>query len=202
MPMVAVNPVEALAQVRFTVREREYVYRVVLKYLGDADLAHDVAQDALLLAFRHRHGFLGKARFTSWLYRIAATAALMHLRRERRRRRTQLLSFDEARSVPEPCSGQPSPEELSSARETLALCQRAVAEMGPAYQPAFRLRFVEGLSGVEVAQQLGVNYQTEKTRAYRVRKHVQQRLAQERDKRSGASSRAPRPGTAVRSRPS
>jgi RNA polymerase sigma-70 factor (ECF subfamily) len=184
MSMVIANPVETLHEVRFTKKEREFVYRVALKYLGDVDTAHDVAQEALLLAFRYRHRFLGKARFTTWLYRIAATSALMHLRRERRRRGDQLLSLDEGRSMPEPRSGQPSPEELASARETLDLCQRAVAEMRPTYQPVFRLRFVHGLSDVEVAHQLGLNHNTEKTRAHRARKYVKRRLVRERDERS------------------
>ena len=61
--MVTADPVEALQQVRFTQTEREFVYSVALKYLKDADAAHEAAQDALLRAFRHRHGYLGKARF-------------------------------------------------------------------------------------------------------------------------------------------
>ena len=177
--MATANPGGAIQQVRFTARERDFVYAVALKYLKDAEAAHEVAQDALLLAFRYRHGFLGKARFTTWLYRIAATSALMHLRRARRLARTPFLSFDEARSVPEPCSRHPSPEELSAAGETLARCDRLVAEMGPNYQPLFHLRFVEGLSDAEVAKTLGLTRTTVKTRAHRARNHVRRRLARE-----------------------
>jgi RNA polymerase sigma-70 factor, ECF subfamily len=183
-PVVTADPVEALRQVRFTEREREFVYAVALKYLKDADAAHEVAQDALLLAFRHRHSYLGKARFTTWLYRIAATSALMHLRRARRRRLTPCRSFDEELSLPEQCCGHPSPEELSSTGETLALCTRFVAELGPSYQPLFRMRFVEGRSVAEVAQKLGLSHNTVKTRAYRARKHVKQRLVQAGDERT------------------
>src|ERR1041385_7854449 len=73
-------------EVRFEGREREYVYAVAMKYLKDEDEAADVAQDAMLNAYRHRNSFRGDSRFTTWLYRVAATTALMHLRKKRRAR--------------------------------------------------------------------------------------------------------------------
>ena len=75
-----------LENVRFEGREREYVYAVAMKYLKDEDEAADVAQDAMLNAYRHRASFRGDSRFTTWLYRVAATTALMHLRKKRRAR--------------------------------------------------------------------------------------------------------------------
>src|SRR6266481_2636665 len=46
--------------------------------------AEDVTQDALLLAHRYRESFRGDSRYSTWLYRVTATAALMFLRRQRR----------------------------------------------------------------------------------------------------------------------
>jgi RNA polymerase sigma-70 factor (ECF subfamily) len=177
--MVQASPVQALGQVRFTERERAFVFAVALKYLKDSDAAHEVAQEALLRAFRYRHSFLGKARFTTWLYRIAATTALMHLRRTWRRRQVPFLPLDEAPSLLHQCSAHPSPEELASRAELRAQCDRAVAEMGPNYQPVFRLRFVEGFSDLEVAQKLGLSRNAVKLRVHRARAHVRRRLAQE-----------------------
>src|SRR6266508_1266027 len=71
-------------EVRFGEREREYVFSVAMKYVKDEDEAADVAQEAMLLAYRHRASFRGDSRFTTWLYRVAATTALMHLRKKRR----------------------------------------------------------------------------------------------------------------------
>src|SRR3954453_7027072 len=70
--------------IRFTAKEREFVYGVAMKYMKDEEKAHDVTQDALCLAYRHRASFRGDSRFTTWLYRIAATTALMHLLKDRR----------------------------------------------------------------------------------------------------------------------
>src|SRR5262245_62422528 len=78
----------------FSHRERELAFSVAMKYVKDEDEAADVAQDALLLAYRHRGSFRGDSRFTTWLYRVAATTALMHLRKKRRQP-TDLLSVGE-----------------------------------------------------------------------------------------------------------
>ena len=50
---------------RFTAKEREFVYGVAMKYMKDEEKAHDVTQDALLLAYRHRASFRGDSRFTT-----------------------------------------------------------------------------------------------------------------------------------------
>jgi len=55
--------------------EREYCFAVAMKYVRDEEAAADIAQEALLLAHRHRASFRGDARFSTWLYRIAATSA-------------------------------------------------------------------------------------------------------------------------------
>lgn len=165
-----------LHQVRFTEKEREFVYGVAMKYLKDEEDARDVTQDAMLLAFRHRDSFRGDSRFTTWLYRIAATTALMHLRK--RRRTPQMLSSSEHDELQnDPPSKAPSPEELSSSSEAVAQCERNLGHMGEKYGNIFRMRFLEGYTESEIAEQLGLNVSTVKTRAYRARSYLRRQLA-------------------------
>jgi hypothetical protein len=63
---------------------RAYVRSVALKYVRDEQDAEDVTQDAMLLAHRYRDSFRGESRYSTWLYRVTATAALMFLRKQRR----------------------------------------------------------------------------------------------------------------------
>src|SRR5688500_20370710 len=65
-------------------RTRAYVKSVAMKYVRNEQDAEDVAQDAMLLAHRYRDSFRGESRYSTWLYRVTATAALMFLRRQRR----------------------------------------------------------------------------------------------------------------------
>ncbi len=170
-----------LNAIQFTEKEREFVYGVTMKYLKDDEEARDATQDAMLLAFRHRDSFRGDSRFTTWLYRIAATTALMRLRK--RRRSPQVLSSsnrDDETPQAEPRSNEPSPEEMSSSSESIANYERNLAAMGEKYGNIFRMRFLEGYSESEIARQLGLNVSTVKTRAYRARTFLKQQLEDER----------------------
>src|ERR1041385_2895330 len=65
-------------------RTRAYVKSIAMKYVHNEQDAEDVTQDAMLLAHRYRDSFRGDSRYSTWLYRVTATAALMFLRKQRR----------------------------------------------------------------------------------------------------------------------
>jgi len=166
-------------EVRFGEREREYVFSVAMKYVKDEEEAADVAQDAMLLAFRHRASFRGDSRFTTWLYRVAATTALMHLRKKRRMPKEltavvtddgdEASAHDAPNDVPAPGA---SPEELVMAQEAVAVARERLDAMGDKYGDVFMMRFAGGFSESEIARKLKLNVGTVKTRAYRPRTAV------------------------------
>ncbi len=169
--------------VQFTAREREFVYGVAMKYMKDEEDAADVAQDALLLAYRHRDSFRGSSRFTTWLYRIAATTALMALRKRRRQPPMVSAERDELPHEEVVESGlraaEPSPEEQHASTEALRLAKGELAQMGDKYGRIFEMRFLEGFSESEIAERLALNVSTVKTRAYRARAYLRRRLGDE-----------------------
>lgn len=170
------------SDIRFGPREHEYVFSVAMKYVKDEDEAADIAQDALLNAYRHRHSFRGDSRFTTWLYRVAATTALMHLRKKRRSaRELSTLSDDEGSDLrtllDEMPSERASPEDAACASEAIAQAQSRLGVMGRKYGPVFLMRFRDGYSESEIARQLKLNVGTVKTRAYRARAALRAALA-------------------------
>ncbi len=163
--------------IQFTKREREFVFGVAMKYMKDEEKASDVTQDALLLAFRHQSSFRGDSRFTTWLYRIAATTALMHLRKERSTPHAQSLTHDDDETaIDEPRSLYASPEEEWAATEAVALASDRLSQMGDKYGQIFAMRFLEGYSETEIARKLALNVSTVKTRAYRARTFLKREL--------------------------
>jgi RNA polymerase sigma-70 factor, ECF subfamily len=169
-------------KIQFTAKEREFVYGVAMKYMKDEEKAHDVTQDALLLAYRHRASFRGDSRFTTWLYRIAATTALMHLRKDRRLPLMTSIDAGAANDdgapalADEPRDEASTPEDNWASSEAVAIAGERLAELGDKYGKIFAMRFVEGYSESEIARKLSLNVATVKTRAYRARAHLRREL--------------------------
>jgi RNA polymerase sigma-70 factor (ECF subfamily) len=180
MPARATHEAVPAAPVRFTQKERDFVYSVAMKYMKDEERAKDVTQDALLLAFRHRDSFRGDSRFTTWLYRIAATTSLMHLRKERATPLMQSMAAvddnDEGPRTNDLAGAAASPEEQWASTEALALAGERLEQMGDKYGAIFTMRFLEGYSESEIARKLALNVSTVKTRAYRARTYLKRQL--------------------------
>jgi RNA polymerase sigma-70 factor, ECF subfamily len=170
------NPDHAL---QFTERERDFVFGVAMKYMKDEERASDVTQDTLLLAYRHRDSFRGDSRFTTWLYRIAATTSLMHLRKDRSTPfMTSIHAADEDEApIEEPRETHASPEEQWASTEAVKLASERLEEMGDKYGKIFAMRFLEGYSESEIARKLALNVSTVKTRAYRARTFLRKELS-------------------------
>lgn len=167
---------------RLDARTRAYARAIALRMVKDEHAADDVAQDAMLLAHRHRDSFRGHARFSTWLYRVTTTAALMYLRRQRRWSREVSPAVSPSdddgpawiETRPDPA---PATDATVAAREQCARVDAAVGRMGDRYGAVFRLRFVEGYTETEIAAQLGLSVATVKTRAHRARVAARDALA-------------------------
>jgi len=164
----------------FDAETRNYVFSVAMKYVKDEDAAADVAQDALLLAHRHRASFRGDSLFSTWLYRIAATSALMYLRRRRRLSRELPASgaTDEEGTAmldarPDPHA---SPEDTAAGDELMARLRAGIHRLGDKYEDIFWMRYLEGYTETEIAERLGLSLATVKTRAHRAKQAARAHL--------------------------
>lgn len=151
---------------------RAYVRSVAMKYIRDEQDAEDVTQDAMLLAYRYRDSFRGESRYSTWLYRVTATAALMFLRKQRRLSREIPASGavdDEGTGLLE---RQAAPTDLRGdviARSEVGTVSDAVARLGAKYPAVFWKRYGEGRTETEIAKELGLSVAAVKTRAFRAR---------------------------------
>ena len=143
-------------------RYRQRLYRVARAILRDHGEAEDVTQHTCLAAYAHLDQYSGRARFVSWLTRIAVREALARARRRDR----------EARD-PDPIGTLqfrgPDPEQHALQRERHALLGSAVDALPSAYRDVFVLRAVREMSTIEVARSLRVSADVVKTRLRRAR---------------------------------
>jgi RNA polymerase sigma-70 factor, ECF subfamily len=138
------------------------VYRLLVRLLGNAADAEEVAQETFLKAWRGLSRFRGQAQFSTWLYRIAVNEANRRLAREAGR--ATLPIDDVTLQVPDLRAG---PAARAEAAELEAHLERFVAELPASYRAAVVLRDVEGLSNEEAAELLGLDARNFKSRLHR-----------------------------------
>ncbi len=155
--------------------ERQFVFAVAMKFVKNEVEAEDVAQDALLLAHRHRNSFRGQSKYSTWLYRVAVTTALMHLRSKKRKRReisTSQLGSDEQNWLETLEHRGPTPEQICASRQELLQVEETLNRLGQKYARLLRLRWYEGCSDKELSSRLNLPLTTVKNRTFRARRHV------------------------------
>jgi RNA polymerase sigma-70 factor (ECF subfamily) len=160
-------------------RHNQRLYRAVRAILRDEAEVEDVLQDAYLAAYRSLSEFEGRARFSTWLTRIAVNRAL-----DRRRRRAKVVVLDPQQEgnplndddTPTWRTPAEDPERQSARRELAHLLQDAIDELPDTFRPAYVLREVEGLSVQETSESLGIEPGTVKTRLHRARGLLRERL--------------------------
>lgn len=161
--------------VTFAPEDRGFVYSVARRIVGTTEEADDVTQDALLLAYRYRDAFRGDSKYRTWLYRIASTTALGHLRRRRRSREmlANQAQADEGYAVHVADDAKSAEDALADA-EGIELIQRALAKLDPKYRDVMMVR--AEASETETASKLGISVANVKIRAHRARKQLRAAL--------------------------
>ena len=151
-------------------RHNQRLYRVARGIVGDDAEAEDVTQEAYVRAFQHLGQFAGRARFSTWLTRIAVHEALARRRREGRQ-------TDIEEIMPILASAAAGPEQRAADHELGQVLEAAVAALPRVYASVFMLREVEGLSTEETAACLEINPATVKTRLHRARALLRNHIA-------------------------
>ena len=160
------------------------VYSVALSLLGDEQEAEDVLQETFLNAFQAIDRFEGRSKLSTWLYRIAYNASLMRLRKQGR-----MTTFSLDQSHPGEEEGEPRlsqhlvdwsalPADRLLTAEARQEMQQAIAELPETLRTTFVLRDIQGLSGAETAEVLGITVQAVKNRLHRARLRLRERLSE------------------------
>ena len=153
-------------------RYNQRLYRAARAILqNDAD-AEDAVQQAYFNAYRHLDQFEGRARFSTWLTRIAVYEALSR----RRRTRDKRLGSGDDGQIRRAVDDAPDPERQTYAGELGTLLESALATLPDGYRAVFMLREIDGLNTAEAAEQLRLSEGTVKTRLHRARDLLQRKL--------------------------
>jgi RNA polymerase sigma-70 factor (ECF subfamily) len=152
------------------------VFRLLYRMLGSREEAEDAAQEAFLSLHRHGHRFRREARFSTFLYRVAANAAL-NRRRSRGRARARELELAQRHATGAAIQTAPrNPEDATHGVEIQVRVQQALQQLPEELRVAVVLYDIEGQSYKDIADSLGIPEGTVKSRIHRARLGLRERL--------------------------
>jgi RNA polymerase sigma-70 factor (ECF subfamily) len=157
---------------RFKNQLINYVYR----FLGDYDSCVDVVQEAFIKVYRYKDNYSSVAKFSTWVYTIAGNLARTEYKRKRRRNLFSINSYGEENKTYEIPDESFRPDVAVDANIKREIIQKALLKILDSYREAVILRDVQELSYEEIAEILGTEVGTVKSRINRGRAELQKYL--------------------------
>ena len=157
-------------------RYKDRLLNFIYRFLNDLDRSEDLVQDTLLKLYTHKDSYKEIAKFSTWLYTIAANLARTELRKIKRRKTFSVteLSHDDREFIIK--STDVGPGEAIFSQNFEKNVQRALAELPDDFKTIIILRDIQELSYDEISKIVEVPLGTVKSRINRGRVKLQQLL--------------------------
>ena len=173
------------------VKYQRRIERLIGRMVRDVDLVADIAQETFIRAYRALPQFRAESAFYTWLYRIAvntAKKALVDMKRDPVMTYTSIQGNDDDdetyRGGMEPTDGE-TPEAILASKEIAATVNAAIAALSEDLRQAITLREIEGLSYEEISDVMNCPIGTVRSRIFRAREAIAERLRPLLDTRDG-----------------
>ena len=164
------------------VKYQRRIERLISRMVRDDGLVEDVAQETFIRAYRALPQFRGDSAFYTWLYRIAVNTAkklLVERKRDPVISESTLVSHDdgdETSRVESELSDGETPEAVLASKEIAATVNAAIDALSEDLRQAIVLREIEGLSYEEIADVMNCPIGTVRSRIFRAREAIANRL--------------------------
>ena len=167
------------------IKYQRRVERLIGRMVRDVDLVPDIAQETFIRAYRALGQFRGDAQFYTWLYRIAVNTAkkqLLELKRDPLVFQSQMRSSDDdetsssERELNSSVADEATPEALLASKEIAQAVNAAMDDLPEELRMAITLREIEGLSYQEIALALECPIGTVRSRIFRAREAISNRI--------------------------
>ena len=164
------------------IKYQRKIERLIARMVRDADLIEDIAQETFIRAYRALPQFRGESAFYTWLYRIAVNTAkktLVEMKRDPLVTESALVSSsedDETSRVENELSDGETPDAVLASKEIASTVNAAIEGLSEDLRQAITLREIEGLSYEEIAEVMNCPIGTVRSRIFRAREAIAERL--------------------------
>ena len=158
---------------------QDMVYNAAIGIVQNAEDAEDITQEVFVQVYHSISSFKGDSKFSTWLYRIAVTKSLDHVRRRKRKKRfafVRSLIGDEGEAmIDAPDFHHPGVN--MEQKENAATLFQAIRHLPENQRVAFTLHKLEGLSYQEVSDIMKTTVSSVESLMHRAKNNLQKKLS-------------------------
>ena len=154
-------------------RYQNLVFTLVLRIVGTREEAEEIAQDVFMKVYSNLSSFEGKAKFSSWIYRIAYNTALTKIRNQR----PDISSLDNEKTA-DAMTNKVGSVVYNDAEKTFRVeyVSKAINMLEPEDATVITLFYLSEQSIDEIAQILNIEPNAAKVRLHRARKKLREKM--------------------------
>ncbi|MDH5681829.1 MAG: sigma-70 family RNA polymerase sigma factor [Spirochaetota bacterium] len=156
-------------------RYKTKLFNYIYKYISDVERSEEITQEVFIRVYRSRDRYKIKAKFSTFIYRIALNLAFNEVR-NRNRRKTDLQNEFDDKIFDDKIKEHNTPEKIYERKEVEIIVNREISNLSSKYKDVILLCDIEGLSYKEVAKILDISIGTVQSRLSRGRVRLKQRL--------------------------
>lgn len=157
---------------------QDRIFASVVRHVRDEHKALDITQEAFIQAYRAIDTYEDRARFSTWMYRIAMNLITSHYRHERAQKRggSKKETSLQIEGMPEPGADQRTPDDLVAADDVGVVVRAAIDELEDEYRAVVVMRDLQDMSYEEIAETLDIAPGTVRSRLHRGREKLKEKL--------------------------
>ena len=164
------------AYVELVNRYRDRLMNFVYRFTSDSEQSEDIVQETLIKLYTHKHYYKNIAKFSTWIYTIAANYAKTELRKKKNRKVTNLSQMSSDEKDYDLPAVQPETDQIIESEYLEKRIQAAINTLPLHFKTVVVLRDVQELSYDEISNIVEVPLGTVKSRINRARLQLQKEL--------------------------
>lgn len=162
----------------------KFIFNVACKMFSNSEDAADVAQEALIKAYKNIDKFDFNSSFSTWIYRITVNACIDEMRKRKGRESISIDAEDEESGlVLQIEDASLGAEETVIQNETVSEVRTAIEKLSEEHKTVIILRDLQDMTYEQVAQTLDVSVGTVKSRLARARKSLKDIILKDREQK-------------------